>query len=143
MAGCPPEKFPHARRARPGLPKRMIVVDEVAAGQVPRWLECFRVVGDMAIACPVRTFDGKQPQDDDRHAQRLLEIRHDRLDLGPPRDLDMEWPNDPRARAAVRHHRSHDASHPVSVTARPENPHRNNGRRPWAMSIEPLGIQQS
>jgi hypothetical protein len=40
------------------------------------------VIGDPAAACPVRTVHGEQPQSGDRHAQRLLQMRHDRLDLG-------------------------------------------------------------
>ena len=129
VPGCPPEEFPHARRARPGQPERVIVVGEVARGELPRWLECLRVVGDVAVARPVGTLDREQPQDDDRHAQRPLQLRDDRLDLGPPRDLDRERPDLPSARAAVRHHRGHHASHPASVTARRENPHRISGRR--------------
>jgi hypothetical protein len=123
LPGCPLEEFPHARRARPGQPERVIIVGEVARGELPRWLECFRVVCDLAVARPVGTLDREQPQDDDRDAQGLLQLRDDRLDLGPPRDLDWERADAAGARALVRHDRGHQASHPVSLTARPENPH--------------------
>jgi hypothetical protein len=128
LPGCPFEEFPHARRARPGQPEWVIFVGEVARGELPRWLECFRMVGDLAVARPVGTLDREQPQDDNRHAQGLLQLRDDRLDLGPPRDLDWERADAASARPAVRHDRGHHASHPASLTARQENPHRISDR---------------
>jgi hypothetical protein len=112
----------------PGHPERVIIIDESQAVRVPRWLERFGVGGDVAVACPVETLDGKQSQDDIRDAQCLLQVRYDGFDLGPPRVADIERPDHPRARADVRHHRSHHASHPASVTARTENPRRIMGR---------------
>jgi hypothetical protein len=35
VLGCPPEEFSDSRRSRPGQPEGVIVVDEVAGGQVP------------------------------------------------------------------------------------------------------------
>jgi hypothetical protein len=43
----------------------------------------------MTVARPVGTLDREQPQDDDRLAQRLLQVRDDRLDRRPPGDLDL------------------------------------------------------
>ena len=129
VLGGPPEEFPHARRSRPRQPERVIVGGEVARGELPRRLERLRVVGDVPVARTVGALDREQPQDDDRHSQRLLQLRDDRLDLGPPRDLDRKRPDLPGAAAGVRHHRRHHASHRVSVTARPENPQRISGPR--------------
>lgn len=50
----------------------MAIVDEIAGAGVRGWLKCFHVVGHMAAALPVGSFDGEQSQDDDLHAQRSL-----------------------------------------------------------------------
>ena len=127
VLGMPTRGVPGRPTLAPRQPERMVIVDEVAGAQGPGWLKCLRVVGDMAVAGPVGSFDTEQSQDDDRHVQRLLQMRYDRLDLGPPRDVDRERPDSPTQCCRTSPRRSRCA-HPAIVTE-PTRKSRSNNRR--------------
>ena len=117
----PVQQLPQPVGPRPRCSADVVGVQQslihAALLQLPgrRRLQCLDVVGHVSVPSAFTSVHRQEPQDENGHSERALQHGHDRLDLGPPGNVDGEGAGDTEEVLARGHPCAHGSAHGDSV----------------------------